>query len=693
MAGSHKQAHLKNRTSRQAGVLDVSIIIVNYNVRDFLRQALVSIQKTLKEIRSEIIVVDNASDDGSAEMVNRQFPRVKLILNASNLGFAKANNIALKQARGKFLLLINPDTIVQENTIRVMVEFLIDHPKVGLAGCKILNPDGSIELACRRSFPTPWIAFTKIFGLSKLFPKSKLFGKYNLTYLNIDETNPVEAISGSFMMLRKETLKQVGGLDESFFMYGEDLDWCYRIHQAGWQIYYVHSTQIIHYKGESTRRSSIDEIHTFYEAMQLFVDKHVRSSSLFSIVLRMSIAFVSFIAFLNSIFRPLKVAIFDFLSVTISLLVAEGIWTGRVLHYPAYAYSIVFSVPAIIIIGCLYAAGVYTQRRMSVSRSIVATFLAYILVSALIAFFRDFAFSRMIVVISGIFALILIPGWRLIFRLLGKTTAHGRRTLFGKRTLVVGTDKNAIELQKKLRTRVGEGYEIIGFVGTTHKQIGEILNGVQVLGSIDNVGKIIKKQKVSDVIFSPRALSYTQILSVIGRSREQDVAFHLVPTTMEVIVGKASVDSLENLPLVQIAYNIDKPFHRFTKRAFDLVLSGLLLVTVYPIFRLFSKDERRKSNNFLDGLPYVFNGKMSFVGPPTDDLRKGKASNGSLFLGKPGLCGLVQLQQNGTLSDDEINQYYLYYARNQSVLLDLEILIKTWLRFRDWRKEKRKIRA
>lgn len=693
MAGSHKQAHLKNRTSRQAGVLDVSIIIVNYNVRDFLCQALVSIQKSLKEIRSEIIVVDNASDDGSAEMMHRQFPRVKLILNASNLGFAKANNIALKQARGKFLLLINPDTIVQEDTIRVMVEFLIDHPKVGLAGCKILNPDGSIELACRRSFPTPWIAFTKIFGLSKLFPKSKLFGKYNLTYLNMDETNSVEAISGSFMMVRKETFKQVGGLDESFFMYGEDLDWCYRIHQAGWQIYYVHSTQIIHYKGESTRRSSIDEIHTFYEAMQLFVDKHVRSSSLFSIVLRMSIAFVSFIAFLNSIFRPLKVAIFDFLSVTISLLVAEGIWTGRVLHYPAYAYSIVFSVPAIIIIGCLYVAGVYTQRRMSVSRSIVATFLAYILVSALIAFFRDFAFSRMIVVISGIFALILIPGWRLIFRLLGKTTAHGRRTLFGKRTLVVGTDKNAIELQKKLRTRVGEGYEIIGFVGTTHKQIGEILNGVQVLGSIDNVGKIIKKQKVSDVIFSPRALSYTQILSVIGRSREQDVAFHLVPTTMEVIVGKASVDSLENLPLVQIAYNIDKPFHRFTKRAFDLVLSGLLLATVYPIFRLFSKDERRKSNSFLDGLPYVFNGKMSFVGPPTDDLRKEKASNGSLFLGKPGLCGLVQLQQNGTLSDDEINQYYLYYARNQSVLLDLEILIKTWLRFRDWRKEKRKIRA
>jgi O-antigen biosynthesis protein len=690
MVRSRKQVRLYTKTHRQANELDVSVIIVNYNVRDFLHQALLSIQKSLKGIRSEIIVVDNASDDGSAEMVRRQFPHVSLILNASNLGFAKANNIALKQAIGKFILLINPDTIVQEDTIHVMVEFLKNHPKAGLAGCKILNPDGSIEPACRRSFPTPWVAFSKIFGLSKLFPKTKLFGKYNLTYLDIDETNQVEAVSGSFMMVRKETFKQVGGLDESFFMYGEDLDWCYRIHQAGWQIYYVHSTQIIHYKGESTRRSSIDEIHTFYEAMHLFVDKHVRSSFLFSMVLRMSIALVSFIAFLNSILRPLKVAVLDFISVTISLLLAQGIWTGRILHYPGYAYLIVFTVPAAIVIGCLYALGVYTQRRMSISRSIVAAFLAYIFISALTAFFRDFAFSRMIVVISGIIAMIFIPGWRLIFRLLGKTTAHGRRTLFGKRTLIVGTDKNAIDLYRKLRSRVGEGYEIIGFIGTTHKQIGETLKDIKVLGSIDNVGKIIKNQKISDVIFAPQALSYTQILSVIGKSREQAVAFHLVPTTMEVIVGKASVDSLENMPLVQIAYNIDKPFHRFTKRIFDLVFSGLLLITVYPIFRLFAKNERSESDGFLNGLSKVFTGGLSCVGPSIRNSRTEKPANGSLFLGKPGLCGLVQLQQNEALSDDEIDQYNLYYARNQSVLLDLEILIKTWLRFRDFRKESKK---
>jgi FlaA1/EpsC-like NDP-sugar epimerase len=191
--------------------------------------------------------------------------------------------------------------------------------------------------------------------------------------------------------------------------------------------------------------------------------------------------------------------------------------------------------------------------------------------------------------------MVLIPGWRLVFRLVRKTSAYGRGTLFGKRTLIVGTDMDAVGLQNKLRARIGEGYEIVGFVGTTHERIGEMLNGIPVVGSIDNVGKIIKEQKISDVIFSPKALSYSQILSVISRSHEQVVNYHLVPTTMEVIVGKASVDSLDDVPLVQIAYNIDKPSHLITKRMFDIILSGLLLITVYPIFLLWSAMMKKKT--------------------------------------------------------------------------------------------------
>src|SRR5512138_2330859 len=214
--------------------MDLSVIIVNYNVRQFLESSLLSIQRALQGMSGEIFVVDNASEDGSVEMVRRKFPGVRCIENRENIGFSRANNIALAQATGDLILLINPDTIVQEDTFRVMKAFFDATPDAGCAGCTILNPDGSFQLPCRRSFPTPWVAFTKIFGLSALFPRSRIFGQYNLTYLDPQKTYRVDAISGSFMMVRRSVVEKVGGLDESFFMYGEDLDWCFRIGEAGY---------------------------------------------------------------------------------------------------------------------------------------------------------------------------------------------------------------------------------------------------------------------------------------------------------------------------------------------------------------------------------------------------------------------------------------------------------------------------
>ncbi|MCJ7552663.1 MAG: glycosyltransferase family 2 protein, partial [Ignavibacteriaceae bacterium] len=260
--------------------MDLSIIIVNYNVKVFLQNLLDSIQKASSGIQTEVIIVDNASDDGSIEFLREKYPQIKLIVNKTNLGFGKANNIGLKEAKGKFILFLNPDTIVAEDTFSKMIEFFNQTPDAGLAGCKILNPDGTLQLSCRRSFPGPWTSFTKVTGLSTLFPKSKIFARYNLTYLDENQTYEVDAISGSFMMIRKEVYDKVGGFDEQFFMYGEDLDLCYRIQKAGHKVYYVHSTQIIHYKGESTKRSNIDETKVFYKAMHLFVKKHLSTSFL-----------------------------------------------------------------------------------------------------------------------------------------------------------------------------------------------------------------------------------------------------------------------------------------------------------------------------------------------------------------------------------------------------------------------------
>jgi GT2 family glycosyltransferase len=601
---------------RQKTIPQLSIIIVNYNVRDFLHHALVSLQKAMKGIRGEIIVVDNASDDGSIEMIRKRFPSVQLIASRQNLGFAKANNIGLKQAKGKYLLLINPDTLVQEDTLQVMLRFFTENPDVGLAGCKILNPDGTFQLACRRSFPRPWPAFTKMTGLSSLFPNSRLFGRYNLTYLSPDETYELDAVSGSFMMVRREAYEQVGGLDEDFFMYGEDLDWCYRIQRAGWKNYYVHSTQIIHYKGESTKRSSLNEIRTFYQAMHLFVQKHLSSSLVFMFLLRLAITVSSRLAILRAFLRPLGVALVDILLVDLSLVLAEVIWFGTISRLPVQAYPIIYSIPALIVVFGMFSAGVYTHRRMSVSRSILATALSYVFISALVFFFKDYGFSRGVTILSGVLSAVLLPSWRLLFRVMGRSTSDGRKSILGRRTLIVGTDKSAQELLRRLRSRVSDGYDVLGFIDINRRKVGEELAGLSVVGSIDNIGKVIQDLKVSDVIFSTQTLSYTDILSVIGRTREQAVNFHLVPNTLEVIIGKGSVDSLDELPLVQITYNIEKSTNRTLKRLFDIVVSFLLLISIYPFLYFKRIASGASRSQFILRLPAVLSGKRSLVGPP-----------------------------------------------------------------------------
>src|SRR5579872_5763101 len=281
--------------------MDISIIIVNYNVREFLRGALESVRRSLAfgRLTGEVFVVDNASRDGSAEMVRQEFPEVKLNALNENLGFGKANNLAMRQATGEYLLILNPDTILGEDTLLVMVDFMKSHPKAGVSGCKLLNADGSFQISCRRGFPTPWASFTKLFGLSTFFPNSPRFAQYNLTYLPVDQTYEIDALAGAFMLLSREAFEKTAGFDEDYFMYGEDIDLCYRIKKAGLGVFYVHSTSTIHFKGESTRRSVLNEVRVFYEAMRIFVAKHYGRNPLFSLLLRIGIWIRSFIAVLK----------------------------------------------------------------------------------------------------------------------------------------------------------------------------------------------------------------------------------------------------------------------------------------------------------------------------------------------------------------------------------------------------------
>ncbi len=262
----------------------LAVVILNYNRADLLADCLTSIAAAPTRCALAVWVVDNASSDGSAAMVRERFPWVHLIESPVNGGFSAGNNLALRQILAlpdppAYLLLLNNDTIVPPGALDGMVDYLEGHPAVGAVGPKLLLPDGSLDLACRRSFPTPTIAFYRLFGLARLFPRSRRFAAYNLTYLDPDQETEVDSVVGACMMVRTSVAREVGLLDEAFFMYGEDLDWAYRIKQYGWKIVYYPTVTVYHYKRAASSRRPIPSIRAFYDAMRLFHRKHYAATT------------------------------------------------------------------------------------------------------------------------------------------------------------------------------------------------------------------------------------------------------------------------------------------------------------------------------------------------------------------------------------------------------------------------------
>jgi N-acetylglucosaminyl-diphospho-decaprenol L-rhamnosyltransferase len=267
-------------------MLDLGIVIVNYRTRDLLRECLQSIYESRGDFRFQVCVVDNCSQDGSCAMVGKEFPQVRLVESEVNGGYAYANNMGLRafgfaqtgdeklsESTPRYALLLNPDTLLPPSALQEMLNFMEAHPEAGAAGPRLVLADGSLDLACRRSFPSPEVSFYRLVGLSKLFPRSRRFGRYNLTYLDPDEAAEVDSVVGAFMVVRAEALRQVELLDESFFMYGEDLDWAYRIKKAGWKVYYNPQVTVLHYKRAASRHSRKAN-YEFYRAMHIFYRKH-----------------------------------------------------------------------------------------------------------------------------------------------------------------------------------------------------------------------------------------------------------------------------------------------------------------------------------------------------------------------------------------------------------------------------------
>ncbi len=685
----------------------ISIVIVNYNVKEYLEQALLSLQRALRKYSHEIFVVDNASVDGSVTYIRQRFPEITLIENPENLGFGRANNIALKRVRGKFVVLINPDTVVQEDTFEKLLDFFDREPDAGAATCKIINPDGSFSVDCRHSIPTPSIAFWKVIGLSKLFPRSKIFARYNLTYMDPDETYPVPAISGSFMMIKKEVLDKVGFFDERFFMYCEDIDLCHRINQTQYQIYYVPTTQIIHYKGESTRKDNLDYVITFNKALYQFFQKYYAQHTAFFFrwLITLGIVFRGMFIYLRNFLREHFPLVLDTVILNAVLLASFVIrfefhrgfyWKDFFNHY-----WVINLISTIIFLGSGYYLGVYPRHRLSIQSVIKVNMVTFTLLASLTFFLKQFAFSRMVVLIAACGSLLFMMLWRIVLKRYyrGDSSAWGK-DLFSKPTILVGNGNGVAMLYQKIREMKDISYELIGVVtiGEDEREFRE--KQIPVLGRMENLEKLIALYRVRQVIFSSEMLSYETILKTMSKISQEHLEYKIAPSNLDVVIGKSSIERLDDYPLLDIEYAIGNPFNRFIKRLFDLAvsISGFILGApiMVPVFLISHKKirpvrivgkkqeiltiqqvengERRSLLNLWLLFWEVIRGKLTLVGAPIEQVMPHQQLN--RYWHQPGITGLVQINKEKITTAEDMEKYYLFYLKNQSLLLDLEILMR-----------------
>ncbi|MEX2027874.1 MAG: glycosyltransferase family 2 protein [Candidatus Curtissbacteria bacterium] len=263
--------------------MDLSVIIVSYNTKELLSDCLKSVKDAVKTLKAEVFVVDNDSVDSTVQMVQRSFPWVNIIANADNRGFSKANNQAIGIARGKYVLILNPDTRVLPDTFTKMIKFMDQNPEVGVATCRVEFPSGKLDVDCRRHFPTPWRSFCHFSGLAKVFAGSRIFDQYNYGYLSEDHQHEIDACVGAFMIIPKVAIDKVGMFDENYFFYGEDLDWCWRFRQAGYKIIFTPITKIIHYKGASSgiKKSSQEVTKATTDSKKMVMRQSIRAMRIF----------------------------------------------------------------------------------------------------------------------------------------------------------------------------------------------------------------------------------------------------------------------------------------------------------------------------------------------------------------------------------------------------------------------------
>lgn len=646
-------------------MLQLSVIIVNYNVRFFLEQALLSARKAMQQLSAEIIVVDNNSVDGTSEMMREKFPEVIYLYNKENVGFAKANNQGIAIAKGKYVLLLNPDTIVEEDTFEKCLRFMETHEDAGAVGVKMLDGKGNFLPESKRGFPSPRVAFYKAFGLARLFPTSKIFGGYHLGYLSENETHEVDVLAGAFMFIRKTALDKAGWLDESFFMYGEDIDLSYRIVKAGFKNYYFPDTRIIHYKGESTKKGTMNYVRMFYQAMIIFAQKHFSSNAGFYILmLKAAIYLRALLSVVYSFLRRWSLPIADALTLYGGMLLLKNYWQYNVkvaegLTYPEeYIYFIIPGYIVTWLVSVFFSGGYEKNARPA--RIIRGLFFGTVVIAAIYGFLPDtMRFSRAMIILGFIFGLFSMIGIRLLLHFVKfKNLRLGEAR--EKKLVIVGNREESSRVEMLLNQAKVKN-DFIGYVSTQ----AETQHSAHHLGEVEQLTEIARIYKIDEVIFCSKDIASQKIIEWMTQLGT-DLEYKIVPEDSLSIIGSNSKDAPGELYTIEIKLAIATPFNKRSKRLFDLAAAFFLLLTL-PLNIFIIKSPAGLIANIFK----VFAGRKSWVG-----YAGGIQQQYQLPPLREGVLTPLDELKNMQLDDAAVSRINLLYAKDYTASHDAELWLK-----------------
>jgi len=660
-------------------VVKLSVVIVNYNVCYFLEQALLSVRRAVEKLGQpvEVFVVDNNSADGSVAMVRARFPEVILIANHDNPGFSKANNQALRLAKGEYQLLLNPDTVVEEDTFRACCDFMDAHPDCGGLGVKMLDGQGKFLPESKRALPTPAVAFYKMFGLAALFPKSRTFGRYHLGFLDNDQTHEVEVLSGAFMLMRKAALDQVGLLDEDYFMYGEDIDLSYRLTLGGWKNYYYPGTRIIHYKGESTKRTSVNYVFVFYRAMVIFARKHFAPghAGTFSLLINAAIWLRAGAAVLERLAQRIAPLLLDAGLIWVGMYFLKEYWENNHKFVPG-SYPpryMLAAVPAYIVVWLtsVFLSGGYDPP-VRTSRVVRGVFVGTLVISAASNFLDAWRFSKALIILGGAWAVAALMGRQLLAHFIKYRDLRlsERRQ---KNIAIVGSGPESRRVRQLLESAAVQA-RVIGYVNVDGEKSpiegpGNSLNHSitdSPLGELRQLGDIIRLYALDELIFCGKDLPASQIIALmLALPHDPPVAYKILPEDSQYIIGSSSKDSPGDYYTLDIALNLYQPRQARAKRLLD-VLSSLGLLVLAPLLLWFQASPGR----FLRNIGSVLTGRRTWVG-----LRYAEGPPRAV----PAVLSPADAAAKTTLLNDATRRRLeLLYAKDYEPGMDLGILWRCW---------------